>query len=102
MYFLRQAANKVSTKGEDDVLRSTAQLMVDVCPPPGFPRDDPKVGRLEEIYGVLDFGICLLGKDSLFDCRSSTKTAQETSRTCAVEWVQSTVYMWFNVCSRSE
>lgn len=39
-----------------------------------------------------------LTRGSLFDCRSSTKTAHETSTMCAVEWVQSTVYLEFDVC----
>ena len=39
-----------------------------------------------------------LTRDSLFDCRSSTKTAHETSTMCAVEWLQSTVHMEFDVC----
>ena len=38
-----------------------------------------------------------LRRGSLFDCRSSTKTAHETSTMCAVEWLQSTVYMEFDV-----
>lgn len=38
-----------------------------------------------------------LRRGSLFDCRSSTKTAHETSITCAVEWLQSTVYLRFDV-----
>ena len=40
-----------------------------------------------------------LTRGSLFDCRSSTKTAHETSTTCAVEWLQSTVHMEVDVCS---
>ena len=42
--------------------------------------------RLEEIYGVLVGG-----------CRSSTKTAHETSTRCVVEGLQSTVYLEFKV-----
>jgi|GEM_PF-2789957 len=38
-----------------------------------------------------------LTRGSLFDCRSSTKTAHKTSTTCAVEWLQSTVYVGFDV-----
>lgn len=38
-----------------------------------------------------------LARDSLFDCRSSTKTAHETSTRCEVEWLQSTVYLEFKV-----
>ena len=38
-----------------------------------------------------------LTRGSLFDCRSSTKTAHETSTTCAVEWLQSTVHVEFDV-----
>ena len=38
-----------------------------------------------------------LRRGSLFDCRSSTKTAHETSTMCAVEWLQSTVYVGFDV-----
>lgn len=38
-----------------------------------------------------------LRRGSLFDCRSSTKTAHETSTMCAVEWLQSTVYLEFKV-----
>ena len=38
-----------------------------------------------------------LTRGSLFDCRSSTKTAHETSTTCAGEWVQSTVYLGYDV-----
>ena len=38
-----------------------------------------------------------LARDSLFDCRSSTKTAHETSTMCAVEWLQSTVHVEFDV-----
>ena len=38
-----------------------------------------------------------LRRGSLFDCRSSTKTAHETSTTCAGEWVQSTVYVGVGV-----
>ena len=38
-----------------------------------------------------------LTRGSLFDCRSSTKTAHETSTWCEVEWVQSTVYLEFDV-----
>lgn len=34
-----------------------------------------------------------LTRGSLFDCRSSTKTAHETSAWCEVEWLQSTVYL---------
>jgi len=33
----------------------------------------------------------------LFDCRSSTKTAHETSTGCEVEWLQSTVHLEFDV-----
>lgn len=62
-----------------------------------FPRAEPKVQRLEEIYGAVEFGIVLLGGVRLFDCRSSIKTAHETSTTCAIEWVQSTVYLEVNV-----
>lgn len=36
-------------------------------------------------------------RGSLFDCRSSTKTAHKTSTMCAVEWLQSTVYQEFDV-----
>lgn len=39
-----------------------------------FPRGEPKVKRLEEIYGVLVLGWV-----------SSAKTAHETSTMCAVE-----------------
>ena len=38
-----------------------------------------------------------LRRGSLFDCRSSTKTAHETSTMCAVEWLQSTVNLEFDV-----
>ena len=38
-----------------------------------------------------------LRRGSLFDCRSSTKTAHETSTVYAVEWVQSTVYLGVDV-----
>lgn len=38
-----------------------------------------------------------LTRDSLFDCRSSTKTAHETSTMCAVEWFQSTGYLGVDV-----
>lgn len=36
-------------------------------------------------------------RDSLFDCRSSTKTAHETSTTYEVEWLQSTVCRYWDV-----
>ena len=39
-----------------------------------------------------------LTRGSLFDCRSSTKTAHEKSTTCAVEWLQSTVKLGFGMC----
>ena len=39
-----------------------------------------------------------LRRGRLFDCRSSTKTAHETSTMCAVEWLQSTVCLEFDVC----
>ena len=38
-----------------------------------------------------------LTRGSLFDCRSSTKTAHETSTRSEVEWLQSTVYQEFDV-----
>ena len=37
-------------------------------------------------------------RDRLFDCRSSTKTAHETSTECEVEWLQSTVKLGFGMC----
>lgn len=40
-----------------------------------------------------------LTRGSLFDCRSSTKTAHKTSTMCAVEWLQSTVYLGVDVVS---
>lgn len=46
----------------------------------------PKVQRLEEIYGMLEVGRVF-----------SARIASETSTTCAVEWLQSTVYVGFNV-----
>ena len=36
-------------------------------------------------------------RDRLFDCRSSTKTAHETSTTYEVEWLQSTVCRYLDV-----
>jgi len=89
--------NEASPKGEDEGLRSTACQHWCVVPPPGPParrarrakarccglrricnlmcvlrqdflRGEPKVKRLEEIYGVL-----------IYECNFSTRTANEAS-----------------------